>query len=562
MQTKLPHLRSQLNLLRRKRSLVRQSQAACRLLTFTLLLIWFIFAGDWLFRFSAQSRFVILIGILVAIGWGVKKWVPLLSHRESLEEVALIVEQQHHIDNDLVAALQFDQPQSRSWGSTRLTSAVVDYVAEFSRSLNVLEGFSYQKLPRRLVELGAVVLLVAGTILAVPQHTSAFWNRLLLGDARYPTRTQIQSLSVNGEDVPVFYRGKTHQQQIPFGVPIVVRARCEGAVPTVGYATLQGLRNDAVNRIELRPVPNMPGDFQGELSYLTESLRMRIEIGDATSDPGEFTIIPLPLVDVTWNVAPPTYASATLKQDDMEGSSRQIAVLDGSQARLKLVCLNKKLRSARLTTGDTTYDLVATGNIPSGRVSWSLPPNTPFENIRDSLKYEIQVTDYDGLSLESPVAGQIRLKSDRPPRIAATAVTRHVLPSAQPTLDYVAVDDFGIATVTASIQISRARGESSKHDLPLKRIEDQDQPQHNLRDQVRIPLSAYELVKGDDVKVSLRVSDWRGALPGQSAETEPVQFSVTDLSGILTQTGEEDRKSAKQLEEILQRELGISDEKK
>lgn len=193
----------------------------------------------------------------------------------------------------------------------------------------------------------------------------------------------------------------------------------------------------------------------------------------------------------------------------MEGSSRQIAVLDGSQARLKLVCLNKKLRSARLTTGDTTYDLVATGNIPSGRVSWSLPPNTPFENIRDSLKYEIRDRQRWFVS-RKPCC-----RPDSTEVGSSTPNCRNCRDAARPS--------FG----TADTRLRRHRRlwychrhsqhsnfacqrESSKHDLPLKRIEDRDQPQHNLRDQVRIPLSTYELAKGDDVKVSLRVSDWRG----------------------------------------------------
>ena len=563
MQTRLGHLRSQLNLLRRKRLFVRWGSAVCNLFAFGMLLLVAAFVCDWMFNLSSLSRSGMLVVLIVANVWAVKRWIwPLTSGGESLEDIAIIVEQQSGIDSDLVAALQFDQPQAGTWGSSRLTTAVVDYVSEFSPSLNVFEGFSYRPLPRRSLLLGATMLLVTGTAIAAPHHAATFWNRLFLGTAHYPTRTRIQSISVSGQEIPTFHPGSSAQVRIPYGVPIVIQAKCEGEIPATGLATLSALTNDSVNRIDLRPGTGSPGVFQGEMAHLTESFRIGFQIGDAFSDPAEVIIVPLPLVDVTWSVTPPQYASATLKQDEFEGGSRQFSVLEGSQAQLKLVCVNKTLNSARLTAGDTTYDLVASHDDTSGKATWTLPPDTPFKTIREPIKYEIQVTDRDGLSLETPITGQVRLKSDRPPRIAASAVTRHVLPSAQPTLDYAAIDDFGIAAITAIVQISREGGEYARHELPAIRTNESKQPSTTLRGQVSIPLASYELTKGDEVKVSLQVTDWRGSLAGQLGEAEAIRFNVTDLNGIFAQTGEEDRKSAKQLDEILRRELGISGENK
>ena len=64
------------------------------------------------------------------------------------------------------------------------------------------------------------------------------------------------------------------------------------------------------------------------------------------------------------------------------------------------------------------------------------------------------------------------------------------------------------------------------------------------------------------MKVTLEVTDWRGDLTGQKGLGEPITFAVTDLNGILAQTGDEDKKTAKQLDEILRRELGIGGDKK
>ena len=60
----------------------------------------------------------------------------------------------------------------------------------------------------------------------------------------------------------------------------------------------------------------------------------------------------------------------------------------------------------------------------------------------------------------------------------------------------------------------------------------------------------------------LEVTDWRGNSAGQTGTGEAITFNVTDLNGIFVQTGEEDKKSAKQLDEILRRELGIGGDKK
>jgi len=49
----------------------------------------------------------------------------------------------------------------------------------------------------------------------------------------------------------------------------------------------------------------------------------------------------------------------------------------------------------------------------------------------------------------------------------------------------------------------------------------------------------------------------RGATAGKSGQSEPVVFHVTDESGVLAGLAEADEKSARQLYQIIQRQLGI-----
>lgn len=549
--------------LRKKRSLVRWGSAVCTLLAVLLWLLVAAFVGDWSLNLPWKWRMGLLVA-WIAAGLGALKtfaW-PLLWVHETTDDVALIVERKNRIDSDLVAALQFENPHAKNWGSSRLEEAVVDYVAEFSPSLNVFEGFSYEPLPKRALLFLATLMFVLGYVFSFPGHASAFWSRFLLGEAHYPTKTQMESIVISGRDVPVFTTGSSPQVRIPYGEPIKVEVKCTGSIPSSGYASLSGMNNDSTNRIDLAALSGDPTRFIGEMAHLTDSFKVRFHFGDAVSDPAEVIIVPLPLVDIAWEVTPPEYAAVTLKPAEFEAGSRQFSVLEGSSAKLTLTCANKPLKSVRLTAGDTTFDLVARTDERKRQVSWSLPPVTPFDRIREGMKYEIQVIDRDDLSLETPVSGQIRLKADRPPRIVASAVTRQVLPTAQPKLDYAAGDDFGVAKIVAVINISREDGRSSRHETVVKVIPEKEQPTTIVRGQVGIPLSSYELTKGDEVKIVLEVTDWRGGVSGQQGVGESNTFHVTDLNGIFVQTGEEDKKSAKQLDEILRRELGIGSDKK
>lgn len=178
MQTKLDSLRSRLNALRQKRAAVRWGSALCAPLAVALWLLVACFLCDWSFNLPVGLRGLSLAAWIAGGVWAVAKlaW-PLLKIRESEQDVAILVEQQHKIDTDLVAALQFEQPGAKSWGSSRLQQAVVDYVAEFSPSLNVFEGFSYDPLPKRATVLGVTVLTLLIAAVVFPGHASAFGNR-------------------------------------------------------------------------------------------------------------------------------------------------------------------------------------------------------------------------------------------------------------------------------------------------------------------------------------------------------------------------------------------------
>ena len=158
------------------------------------------------------------------------------------------------------------------------------------------------------------------------------------------------------------------------------------------------------------------------------------------------------------------------------------------------------------------------------------------------------MTDVDGLGLAEPIQGFIRLKSDRPPRITAALVTQHVLPTGKPRITYGVADDYGIAQLHFNVQILHADGTTQDQliDRPID-----DGPQKVLQGRYPLDLASMNLVKGDQLKISLEACDFRGKRPGHWAAGEPLVLHVTDERGVLAAMSETDQRSARQLESII-----------
>jgi hypothetical protein len=72
-----------------------------------------------------------------------------------------------------------------------------------------------------------------------------------------------------------------------------------------------------------------------------------------------------------------------------------------------------------------------------------------------------------------------------------------------------------------------------------------------------VPLAGLGLKKGDQVRVTLKATDYRGSADGQTASSEPIVIDITDEAGILAALSEADDRSAKQIETIIERQLGV-----
>ncbi len=679
MSSRLQILRSQLTGLRQARANARHLSAWAAVGTVVLLALLGLFILDYLFRQQVQApqRIALMIVAAGVVAWGWWRYAqPLVSVRETDIDMALMVERQQQIDSDLVAAIQFEDDVQGRWGSRQLETAVIEYVAQVGRDIDVFQGFNRDQLKRRATLFGIVAAVVVLAALLFPGHAHAFFNRLMLGTLHYPSATQLESLAINGREV-LGGGMQPHSLRCAEGREVNFILRCAGDIPLEGIAFLSSRERaqqtdvlltplSAADRLarlqsarqmvrtaqqspgldlagpwfeelaalvqyeapeqwsELKIDPALPASelgnvlqskltaieelltnliaqpiqessgaqlFTGQLPRLNEPVSYRITLGDAYTDPAEISMIPLPAVEAHLTPEPPAYARKALAA---ETSGRQAAVLTGSNVQVSLVCTNKKpLQAAWMIVrpaGSMTtqrYDLKADG---PGRTEWSLPiEKTPFQQVAEELRYEIQVTDDDGLHLETPVKGSVRIRPDKPPVVIASTVHRIVLPAARPTIQYRAGDDFGLKSLRLEVQVERLAektpvstpGESSsaaESTEPVKEQKLETTAVNLLRSSPvtleRLPLaSKYQLdlaelklnselgplQKGDRLKLVVVAEDDRGGLPGETYRSEPITIDISDDLGVLGAVGEADPQAAQRIDDILKRELGIGE---
>jgi hypothetical protein len=617
--------------MRRARAMVRAASAWSAAIVAVLVALAGVFVLDVLFELAVPQRAVVLVLAAAGAAWALWRFTwPLVGIRESEIDMALLVERQQDIDSDLVAALQFEEPQAAAWGSPQLETAVIDYVSAVGTGINVFEGFSGQQMIRRLGVLavcGAAVLIAA---IVSPDHLIAFGNRLLLGNRHYPTKTRIERVLVNEQ--PVLERA-THSQRervdamqratvkAPQGRPLSFHVIARGELPESGKVQLQATgASRSRTSVELQRLPE--GDarrlsaedghaaYAGELPRLLENVTYTILLGDAWTDPALIEVVPLPIVETRLSARPPKYADSG--QEAFDPSARQVAVLEGTSIDLVVECRNKKRLNevwmTVATTGEAETKRYEFQPQDADGLSWSLAGgDSPLQSIRQELRYEIQVVDEDDLSLEAPLRGTIRLRPDRPPSGLLEVVHKVVLPSASPVVEYRASDDYGISRLALLVHVERGGsstppnasatgGDAALEETPssassagesASSSDSSSSPAEEIPAEVHrfdllrpgavvtaarlpligrhaLPLSTLSLAKGDRLKLTLEVTDYRGedeaGQPrGTSTQSEPLVLEISDESGVLAAISEADQRSEERLTDIIKRQLGIGE---
>ncbi len=559
MKTKLGSLRSRLVALRRARRTVRIGSAWSVVGTSVLWLLALAFLADWTFEMTIAQRVVLLLGCTVAFWWSLGRFAtPFLGKGESVLDVALLVEKQQGIDSDLIAALEFEGEDARSWGSESLRDAVVLRAANIDSRVDVFDGFSSGVLRRRLTVLLVTVLALASVGAAFPDHALSFLRRIALGSQRYPTRTRIVEIRIG--DRPLSPSGlavnpATGEEELPksaFGRALAFEVRCEGELPGGALVELESLEGQLTSGIELVET-DVRGVYRGEIGRLTESIRYEIQAGDARTDPARVEVIPLPVVHLELVAHAPKYVVDRGRVPRVDPGARRIAVVEGTTVDVRLRSSNVALATATMTMGGNAYPLDPTD---SDSKTWSLATErSPLTPVTKAVVYSIQVLDRNGLSLEQPIEGTVRTLTDRKPVVRAAVVSRKVLPTARPRIGYAARDDYGLDRIELCISVERSGREPEEevrrviHKLPGL--------QPKVESGYVLDLAPFGLRKGDRLELSVEAFDHRGDLDAKSTRSDALVLHVTDERGVINSMHESDERSARQLDAIIEKQLGI-----
>lgn len=532
---RLPKVRSGLARLRLSRLTVRLGTMGSTVLSILLWTLAAAFALDFWIRMDRLERSIVLIAVLGVVVWTIVRYLlPVLKVHESDTVLAVMVDTKHGMHSDLVAAIQFDDEGRRQYGSTELREAVVEYTGEAAGGLNFLEGFSRRDLSRRLIVfvVTAAICVIPGTIYS--GYTGAFLNRLLLGSARYPTRTKIVKIL-------------SPDERVAYAHPVVFRVRAGGELPESGEVRVETLETGLETTVKLLPDEKDSTLYAGTLNRVLDDLSYVVYLGDARSDPQRLTLIPLPRVELDMDVITPEYARGKVQARPKSG--RQVLVVEGSKV-IPIVTADKKLLSGTLTFEKDNRQIA----LERRGKSFVLDGRTgPLAKVTEMVRFEVQVVDTDRLSPEHPIKGVVQVSADLPPRVALMAHSRFVMPQAVPELRFQAVDDYGLDHLTLVLTVMDNDGKQTKKESRV--IARPKNHQAGYRDSYKLSLKDLNLQKGNQVAAVIEAVDYRGQFEGKVKRSEKWVFEVTDEAGILEAMGRLSEQMDEKLDEILRAQL-------
>jgi hypothetical protein len=608
MNPALASLSNRIAALHQRRRTLRQWTGLAASGLAALCLLMGLYVLDRVFDFTRLQRAAVVIASLGLFAWVFRRWTwPWMQSTETPGDVVVLVERRCRVDTDYIAALQFDKLGSSvdsaaidiagTYGDRALRSAVISRAVELDPHPSAFDEPASPELRRRragLIFAAAAALVVFGVS---PQSTAIFLQRLLFADVPYLTKTRITELRINDTVVAANGRGYA-EVRVAAGATARFAVRVEGVAPESGVAWLRGV-NGVVAPLTLQRVKTEPTaaenptatnnptgaetpaaaeklatknpaaaenpaaetfDFTGETTALSESLTYELVMGDDRRTASRIVVAPLPVVTMSLRGVLPAGARRREGTPLESVGSRMLLVEEGTAVTVHVQGENKPLSRVTVRIGDAEFAARATDQ---ERRQWELPPSVPpLDAVFEPVSFRVVVIDDDALSPTGPLQGEIRIRPDAPPRVVAAAVTTKVLPKAKPVLGYGASDDVGLTQLRVRWKIQRSgsppAGVPSEGEMPLEQWTADEAPRSH-RGQRSVDLGPLSLVKGDGVELVVEASDVRPAGRERRVVSEPVILQVTDEAGVFASLAEADEQSAKQLDQIIERQLGLGE---
>ena len=176
--THLAPLHAKLTLLRRLRRTACWIAGTASILVSAMVALWVLFALDLYFHLSRPQRFIMIVLVVLLESWVVVKWSRRwFVRRESHLQVALGVENANQLDNDLIAALQFESTFQRDSGSAQLRQLVMRNMLEQQDQIHWFNGNSDRAIWKQIGVLTLIRTLARGATTGWPGHGRTFGQR-------------------------------------------------------------------------------------------------------------------------------------------------------------------------------------------------------------------------------------------------------------------------------------------------------------------------------------------------------------------------------------------------
>lgn len=415
---------------------------------------------DWIFRFPAPFRLVLLVAGIAALAVAARRLLlPALRFRPSPTELALRIERSSPaLKGRLASGVEFALS-----GADRDSSLAARAVSDLAARLAGESIRSWLAPRRSFAELStALMTLVAIAALAafLPKHASIGATRLFVpfAKAEWPARTHVESLM-------------PPQEHHAKGQPLLLSARLtqgDGASERV-VALLDVERDDGTTSSDrLVLTRQRDGRYERVLEGdpTVASVDVRFASVDHESDAHTITMVAPPaIVSATLELTPPAYASAgggPKIVDVGDGTDERAIVrepaLVGSTARLSLE-MNKALAprgdpeawASRMLAGDPEPPMleVQAEDATRWELRWTV-----------TGPREIRLTPEDELGIRAvdEILFRVDAVEDRPPVCAVTApaTDESVLSTALVPAAIEARDDVGL--VLAGLTVTRSDG--------------------------------------------------------------------------------------------------------
>jgi hypothetical protein len=350
-------------------------------------------------------------------------------------------------------------------------------------------------LRRSLLGATAIGAVVGLAVLAAPELAWTEWRRFARPFEEVAPYSAV-TVHVEPGDAAVVY-----------GAGIDIRVRTEG--PPVERVELV-LHSDGGSEETLPMFPDAGGVHRTTLTSITAAADYYVRADDARSRRFRLSLITVPRLErLRVRIAPPEYADSKpyegpLPAEGIVGlKNTEVTFFATSNRPLSGGVLAIKQAAAGPAAGDRSAEKPELGEpIPLKPLSTNDVTVSGSFRIVSSGTFELRVTDVAGESSRDAFSGAVHLAEDQRPFVRILQPREHSLavPTATIPVEWSAEDDYGVSRLTLFRSLNGSAW------LPLELPVASPARRRNVGSE-GLPLSAYGLEPGDEIKLFVRVED-------------------------------------------------------